>query len=52
MRKANLVEFTELLEHAESLGYGWNEACVFLDDFFPKDGANIYPLKLSAFNKK
>jgi len=52
MRKSNLVEFTELLEHAETLGYNWNDACVFLDDFRPKDEANICSLKLSNLNKK
>lgn len=52
MRKSNLVEFTELLEHAETLGYDWNAACDFLDDFRPKDGANICSLKLSQLNKK
>lgn len=52
MRKSNLVEFTELLEHAETLGYDWNAACDFLDDFRPKDGSNICSLKLSQLNKK
>lgn len=52
MRTANLVEFTELLQHAETLGYDWNAACKFLDDFNPKDEANICSLKLSQFNKK
>lgn len=52
MRTSNLVEFTELLEHAETLGYDWNDACTFLDDFRPKDEANIFSLKLSQLNKK
>lgn len=32
MRKTNLVEFSELLEHAETLGYKWNEAHEILDN--------------------
>lgn len=52
MRKANLVEFCELIEHAETLGYEWNDACDFLDGFRPQDEANICSLKLSDLNKK
>lgn len=52
MRKANLVEFSELLEHAETLGYDWNDTCDLLDEFRPSEGASFYSLKLSQLNKK
>ncbi len=36
MQKSNLVEFSELLRHAETLGYGWNQAHqILVDDEVP-----------------
>jgi len=32
MKKANLVEFSELLFHAKTLGYEWNDAHEILDN--------------------
>ena len=36
MRTVNLVEFTDLLSHAETLGYGWNDAIEILDGIPPE----------------
>jgi len=52
MQKSNLVHFAELFEHAETLGYNWNDACNFLDEFRPTGESSIYYLQLSDLNKK
>ena len=36
MKKVNLVIFSDLLYHAGSIGYNWNEACDILDDIRPQ----------------
>ena len=35
MRKANLVDFADIIRHATTLGYKWNDACDLLDDVRP-----------------
>lgn len=35
-RKETFVNFTELVSHAKSLGYGWNDACDILNDLRPQ----------------
>lgn len=43
MQKVNLIDFTDLLFHAETLGYGWNQAHDILDKFVPRYGMkNVY----------
>ena len=34
----NLCDFGDILLHAESIGYGWNEAHEILDDYYPYHG--------------
>jgi len=51
MKKSNVVEFSELLEHAETLGYKWNDACGFLDGVRPQYEVHTTELRLSEENE-
>lgn len=43
MQKVNLIDFTDLLFHAKTLGYEWNQAHDILDNFYPYYGVkNVY----------
>ena len=46
MKKVNLVEMSDLLFHAESLGYEWNKACDILRDVRPE-----YEITSLEYNK-
>jgi len=35
MKKVNLVQFPEIIQHATTLGYKWNDACNLLNDVRP-----------------
>lgn len=47
----NLVEFSEIIEHATKLGYDWNDACMFLDDLRPQYEINKLELEVNDFVK-
>lgn len=51
MNRKNLVEFSELVEHATTLGYDWNTACDFLDDMRPQYEIHKLELEASEFVK-
>ena len=36
MKKVNLVEFSEIIKYATTLGYKWNDACELLDNVRPQ----------------
>lgn len=38
MPKVDLFEFSDLLYHAESMGYEWNKAHDLLDNIYPRYG--------------
>lgn len=42
MAKVDLFDFTDLLEHAESLGYDYNDACEFMDGVRPQYEIKVY----------
>lgn len=37
-KNVNLCDFGDILSHAETLGYSWNEAHEILDDYYPRNG--------------
>jgi len=45
MKKKNVIEFTDIVEHAVKLGYKWNDACDFLDYFYPSYGMRDCSIK-------
>lgn len=52
MKKANFVEFHELLEHATTLGYDWNIACGFMDDLRPQYEVRTITFHIDELGKK
>jgi len=38
MKQQNTIEFSDLLSHAETLGYSWNKAHDILDSWYPSYG--------------
>ena len=51
MKKANLVEYTEILEHTTTLGYDWNTACGLLDNLRPQYEVHSFEFEKSEFDK-
>lgn len=51
MKRANLVNFTEIVEHATTLGYDWNNACELLDNLRPQYEVSSYEFEKSEFDK-
>lgn len=52
MKKANFVEFHELLEHATTLGYEWNSACRFMDSLRPQYEVRTITFHVDELGKK
>lgn len=52
MKKANIVEFPELLRHAETLGYDWNKSCKLLDSLRPRYEINKIEFSVTELWKK
>lgn len=51
MKRANLVNFSEIVEHATTLGYDWNNACGLLDNLRPQYEVSSYEFEKSEFDK-
>ncbi len=51
MKKSNIVEFSELLEHATTMGFTWNQACELLDDVRPQYEVHKTELRLNEENE-
>lgn len=50
MNRKNVCDFSDLLFHAESLGYGWNEAHGMLDNIYPMHGPqDVYHSEVSEY---
>lgn len=41
MKIVNLIDFSELLSYAETMGYDWDEAHKILDNFYPRYGVRV-----------
>lgn len=52
MKKANFVEYHELLQHATTLGYDWNHACEFMDSLRPQYEVRTITFHVDELGKK